>query len=245
MIRIEVLFPELCNLYGELANVKYLKESLVDAELIETSYKDEPAFLTEKVDMVYMGTMTEEAQKLIIEKLMPFRERIRERIDEGMNFLITGNALEIFGKEIIEEGVKVTDGLSLFDFVSERRARVRYNCLYVGDFNPGDGETIRIVGYKSLFGFSRGEAFEKYPFARNCLGWGVNKDAKVEGLCCKGFIATYTTGPLLVLNPLFTRWYMRNRLGASAAVPAFFEDAMKAYEYRVEEYMTPGKGWEY
>ena len=61
MLRIEVLFPELSNLYGELANMKYLKESLSDAEFIETSYTDEPLFLTENVDMVYLGTMTEDA----------------------------------------------------------------------------------------------------------------------------------------------------------------------------------------
>ena len=245
MLRIEVLFPELSNLYGELANMKYLKESLSDAEFIETSYTDEPLFLTENVDMVYLGTMTEDAQNLIIDKLMPHRDRIRERIEEGMNFLITGNALEIFGNEIIEEGKTVTEGLGLFDFVSERRARVRYNCLYVGDFDAEGVDTIRIVGYKSLFGFSRGSAFEKYPFARTCLGWGINKDVKEEGIHYKNFIATYTTGPLFILNPPFMKWYMSSLLGDSASEPAFYDDAMKAYECRLEEYMAPGKGWEY
>ena len=41
-MKIEVLFPEICNLYGELWNVKFLERSYPDAEIIETSLTDEP-----------------------------------------------------------------------------------------------------------------------------------------------------------------------------------------------------------
>ncbi len=243
-MRIEVLFPEICNLYGELANVRYLRESLPDAEFVETPFTGQPVFLTEDVDLVYMGTMTEQAQVLISEKLMPYRDVIRNRIDDGMNFLITGNALEVFGKRILEDGKHICDGLGIFDFESRRDKRKRYNCIYVGEFDSGEG-IMKVVGYKSLFGFAYGNAFKEHAFLNTTLGYGINKEISEEGIYVNNFIATYITGPLLVLNPPLLEWIMREKLGVEDRKPAFYDDAMKAYEYRVEEYTRPGKGWEY
>ena len=45
-MKIEVLFPEVANLYGDLSNIEYLKKCLNDdVEIIETSLNDEPAFV--------------------------------------------------------------------------------------------------------------------------------------------------------------------------------------------------------
>ena len=92
-MKIEILFPEICNLYGELENVSYLRKSCDGAEIIETSVNSVPYFVNEKPDLIYMGTMTEKMQLLVIEKLRPYIGRIRELIDRGVHFLITGNAL--------------------------------------------------------------------------------------------------------------------------------------------------------
>ena len=35
-VKIEILFPEFCNLFGDMYNMKYLKMCLPDAEFIET-----------------------------------------------------------------------------------------------------------------------------------------------------------------------------------------------------------------
>ena len=61
-MKIEILFPEFCNIYGDYGNVIYLKACLPDAEFIETSLNDEPKFITEDIDLVYMGSMTEKVQ---------------------------------------------------------------------------------------------------------------------------------------------------------------------------------------
>ena len=99
-MKIEILFPEICNLYGELENVSYLRKSCDEAEIIETSVNSVPYFVNEEPDLIYMGTMTEKMQLLVIEKLRPYIGRIRELIDRGVHFLITGNALEVFGRYI-------------------------------------------------------------------------------------------------------------------------------------------------
>ena len=68
MLKIEVLFPEICNLFGNMYNIKYLEKSVQDIEIIYTSLTDTPKFVDEKVDMIYMAPMTENSQELVIEK---------------------------------------------------------------------------------------------------------------------------------------------------------------------------------
>lgn len=242
-MKIEVLYPEICNLYGELGNLRCLRESLPDAEIIETHLKDKPAFLSEDVNLVYMGTMTERSQILVIDALKPYVEEIKARIDAEIPFLITGNAMEIFGKDIIEDGVKVSEGLGIFDFCAKRDSIHRVNHLYVGDFHTGD-ETIKIVGFKSLFGYAYGEGLKDKLFD-TVLGFGSNEEIKEEGIRYKNFMATYITGPILILNPLWTKWLMQELMGAEGALPIHYEEAMDAYNARLEEYLTPGKGFIY
>ena len=103
MTRIEVLFPEFCSLFADSSNVRYLEKCLPDAEFVYTSYMDEPLFVTEKPDLIYMGAMTESAQEKIIKKLMPYKERIARLIAEDVPMLFTNNAVEIFGQYIENE----------------------------------------------------------------------------------------------------------------------------------------------
>ena len=128
MKRIELLIPELCNIFGESYNVEYLKRSNPEEiEVIEPNHKQQPAFVTEDVDMIYLGCTTENNQEQIIEILSPFKVRIQELIDKGTIFLITGNAVDIFGYYMKDEDRKI-EALGLFDFYAERyMKRDRHN----------------------------------------------------------------------------------------------------------------------
>ncbi len=110
-MKIEILFPEFCNLFGDISNMKYLKKCLPNEEYIETSIEDEPAFLNQDIKFIYMGAMTERTQEKVIKKLMPYKEKINELIEKGVVFLCTGNALEIFGKYIENEDGSKIDAL--------------------------------------------------------------------------------------------------------------------------------------
>ena len=72
-MKIEVLYPEVANLYGDLENLTYLKKSCPEIEIVETHLTDEPLFVSEKPDLVYMGTMTESAQLLVSENSVRIR----------------------------------------------------------------------------------------------------------------------------------------------------------------------------
>ena len=253
-MKIEVLFPEIANLYGDLMNVKYLEDCIPDAEIIHTSLQMKPRFVDEEVDLVYMGTTTEQGQLLALEKLMPYRDVILKRIEEGGNFLITGNAMELFGKRIEEDGKLVCDCLDIFPGIAKRSSINRFNSLFVGKFYPGKDEStgnenagpITIVGFKSQFGHTFGENSDEELDPLGMMeakrGPGLNRYAKCEGIRINNFMATYVIGPLLVLNPPFTKWLIQEKLGVPIEKMAFEEAAMDCYENRVAQYEDPNTG---
>lgn len=248
-MKIEVLFPEICNLYGELENIGYLKKSMPDIEVVETAITDEPLFVTEEPDLIYMGTMTESAQLLVIDKLSAYIERIEELIGRGVNFLITGNALEVFGKRIEDVDGTVVECMGFFDFVTKRDMMNRYNSLYLGEFKGQIGDVaamMKIVGYKSQFTHSYWEEgkVKADPLFITDRGPGLNPDISGEGIHANNFMATYVIGPLLVLNPPFAKYVLR-QCGVADPELAFEEAAMDAYEARVAEYSDPGTGFYY
>ena len=248
-MRIEVLYPEICNLYGDLANIRYLKLCLPDAEVIRTSLQTRPRFLDEEVDLVYMGTTTEKGQILALDQLRFYRDRIFERIDEGMNFLITGNAMELFGESIEEDGEEVCKGLGLYPGIARRSSVNRFNSLFLGTFEPGKGEEpITVAGYKSQFGHTFGQtdnALDDLALFTPRRGPGMNRYAGGEGIRIRNFFASYVIGPLLILNPPFTKWYIRRQLGQEIEELAFEAAAMDSYNNRVEEYSDPNTGLYY
>ena len=231
-MKIEVLFPEYCNLFGDSSNMKYLKACLPEAEFIYTSYMDEPLFVTEKVDLIYMGAMTEHMQSMVIKKLMPYKERIVALIKEDVPFLITSNAIEVFGRWIENEDGTKESALGIFDFYAKRDMMHRFNGLVRGRF-----EDMPIIGFKTQFTMAYSNEF-KYPFIQIERGVGMNPKAEVEGIHVHHFYGTYLVGPFLVLNPLFTKYLMKV-MGVENPKLAHEEVIMDAYNRRMKEFMDP------
>lgn len=89
-MKIEILFPEFCNLYGDISNIKYLKKCLSNQKVkyIETSFDMEPSFVTQDINFIYLGPMTENRQEKVIKKLMPYKKRIEELIEKIQYFYL-------------------------------------------------------------------------------------------------------------------------------------------------------------
>ena len=226
-MKIEILFPEFCNLYGDMFNMKYLKKCIPDAEFIETALEEEPAFVKENVNLIYLGPMTKKKKKKVISKLLPYKTRIIELIDKNVVFLFTGNALEVLGNYIEnEDGTKI-DGLGIFDVYAKRDMFHRHNSFLIGKY-----EDIEIIGFKSQFTMLYGNNTDM-TFVEVEKGIGINKESKLEGIKKNNFIGTYLIGPLLILNPLFTKKILE-MLGLNNEV-ALKEDTMAAYEARIKE----------
>ena len=238
-MKVEVLFPEVANLYGDLQNAEYLRRSCEEVELIETTLKDTPRFLSEDIALVCMGSITEEGQRLARDVLLPHKAAIREKIEAGQLFLITGNAMDVFGEDIFFTDDGSTEAmLGLFPLHAKYRMMQRCNALYLGKF----GEATDIVGFKSLFGLSYGET---EPLFTTVRGYGRNKETPVpEGIRDHRFFATHLTGPLLLLNPPFAKFIL-SEMGIKEPRLAFEDEAMELYRQRVSEFADPNTGVEY
>lgn len=228
-MKIEVLYPEICNLYGDMFNITYLSKCVENCEIIQTNLKDTPKFLEEKIDLVYLGPMTEKNQELVISTLKPYVESIKENINNNTFFLFTGNAFEILGNYIEnEDGTKIP-GLEIIDIYSKRNMMKRYSALYLGEYKDN-----KIVGFKSQFSHSYGDN-ENIAFLKTIRGVGLNENNMLEGIRVKNFIGTYILGPILILNPDFTKILLEEMNIENFKLP--YEDtAQKSYERRLKEY---------
>ena len=248
-MKVEILYPEVANLYGELANITYLKASAPETEVVECALNERPAFLDPAagVDFVYFGTMSESGQLMALERLRPLRDELMAALEAGLPFLATGNAHELFGTLIQDASGEETPCLGLMPYHAERDMKKRFNSLYIGTYagseaTGGDGP-LEVVGFKSQFthGYYDGEVD---PLFMTTRGPGFNPDVTPEGARWHNFMATYLIGPLFVLNPLFMKCLMAE-LGLGDITPAFEAAAVEAYERRLAEYHEPNRGFYY
>ena len=227
---IEVLYSELGLYYGDNGNIAYLSKCLKDAKFIYTNNLDTPCFVENKVDMVYLGSLTENKQLIAIERLKQYKKIIRQRINENVIFLFTGNSFEILGKYIKTQKNETIECLGLYDFHTQRDLTKRRNYLFEGEY-----EGMKIVGNKSQYSLCYGN-FDR-PFIKVLKGPGNNLEDEYEGIHDHNLFATYLLGPFLVLNPLFTENLLK--LIDPGNELAYKEDIIRAYNKRVEEMDNP------
>ena len=229
-MKIEVLFPDLCQLYGDRGNALYLKASLPQADWNETVLSSPlpPRFTEEPIDLLLLGSMTEQGQRQAIEKLRLFLPQLHAHIARGGGILATGNSAELFGKSIEQFDGK-TPGLGLYDFEAKLAPR-RLNEHFLGRF----GE-MPVTGFHSQFTVWEGEFPE--PLFEAERGWGRAPGDPREGWRDRNFFATSLLGPLLVQNPAFTKALLA--LFGENEPLAFESAAFAAAERRLAQLRDP------
>jgi CobQ-like glutamine amidotransferase family enzyme len=234
-MRIEVLYPELACLYGDPGSLMFLRASRPDADFVPTQLGTTPAFASSKADLVLLGSMTEHGQRVVAAELLRHAEALRKQIAAGTHFLFTGNATDLLGVSVTNTGLNYGfAGLGLFDFTVELRMRERINSKFLGETSHEP-----IVGFKSQFSHVSAPR-PPQPFATTLRGLGLTEGLD-EGVRMNNLIGTHLLGPLLALNPLFTRRLLTEIDGLD--LPVAFEDtAVAAYEARLAELRDP-KTW--
>lgn len=229
-MKIEILFPDLCCLYGDKGNTKFLQQCLPDAEFIFTGLNSKPAFLTEEIDLCCMYSMSEKSQEVILDRLMPCKEEITAACREGKTlFLLLGNAMELFGQDITREDGSKVACLGAFDTHTLRHAPDRFNTLIQASF-----EGMTLLGYTSRFADTFGIT-QDMALCQVQIGSGSDPKTKLEGIRSGRVIATYLLGPLLVANPDFTKWLLQ-QLGVQSPVLPFEAALYQAYETKRKEF---------
>ena len=152
-----------------------------------------------------------------------FRAKFQYRSSDTSLFIPSQKAIQ----NIIDEDKSKIDGIGIFDVYAKRDMFHRHNSYLIGKY-----EDIEVIGFKSQFTMMYGDNTEM-PFLEVEKGIGINKDSKLEGIKKNNFIGTYLIGPLLILNPLFTKKVLE-MLGVNSEV-ALKDDTIAAYKERLEE----------
>lgn len=223
---IEILFSDFF-LFGERGNTEYIEKAFEGANIIKTEIYDEVYFKDNDVDFIFMGPMTEHNLERVANKLMPYKERIEELINKGTYFLVTSNAMEIFGEEIVDNNGKISPSLGIFNFKVKRNFRDRHSVAVMGEYNG-----YNVMGY--IASFSEFFGIKDNHFLNVTRGYGDNRKANVEGIKKNNFYGTQLLGPVLVTNPPLIK-EIKKGLTNDDSIP--YEDRMeRAYKTREELY---------
>lgn len=202
-IHIAYLYYDLFNLYGENGNIKALKKELENQGLTVAIH-----FLTinddidfNNYDLVYMGASTEDNQKLVIPHLCKYKDDIKKAIDNNKFFLITGNAIELFGKYIIDEDNKKLETLNIFSYHTECTPKRLINeCIMKCHFIDKP-----IIGFQNQ---SRIMLDTEYSMFSVIKGFEYEHKVTNEGIKYNNFYGTYVLGPILVRNPELLKYFV-------------------------------------
>ena len=182
-INILCLYNDIMNLYGDNGNIKVIKYHLDELKI---KYKidyltidDEIDF--SKYDLVTIGSGTEQNRLICLNHLLKYKKEIKKEIENNKFFLITGNALALFGKAINNQ-----KALNIFDFSIEETERTSKEIITkydnINDIYGFINHQDRIIDNKNIF---------KNNFIKH-----------------KNFYGTYILGPLLARNPEFTESFI-------------------------------------
>ena len=192
MIKIAHLYYDLMNLYGDNGNLKTLKMNL-EKQDVKTSIE----FLTigddidfDDYDVIYIGPGTWNNEQIVLKDLLKYKKDINKAIKNNKFFLITGNALELFGKYILDNKTKI-ETLDIFNFHSEKMS----NRLVGEVYAKSKALKNYVLGFKNQDGIIINE---EETFFDIISGFGFNENDKKEGIFYNNFFGTYLIGPILV-----------------------------------------------
>ncbi len=207
-IKIAHLYYDLMNLYGDSGNIKALKFYL-EAQGMKVNVKRfsiDDEFSLDDYDVIYIGSGTEDNQKMVLNHLLKYKTTINKLIENNKFFLITGNAFELFGSKIIDMDGKEFKALHIFDFVSKQISKRKvdealFKCSLINDY---------VIGFQNQSGTMEGK-FNLFDVVK---GIGSSEQNSKEGIHYKNFYGTYLIGPLLVRNYQFLNYFIKELISS-------------------------------
>ena len=182
-INIGYLYYDLLNLYGDSGNIKtllyHLKEQGVNVNIKYMTLNEEKDF--SDLDMIYIGSGTENNILLALEDLKKDKEKIKDFLKENKILLSTGNSLELFGNYII--GTQKIKALGIQDYVVMGQNRIVKDVDSKDSFN-----NLEIIGFENHNGHNLSNTSDI-----------INNGS---------FYATYIIGPILVRNPKLCSYFI-------------------------------------
>lgn len=199
-IKILHLFPQLLSLYGEYGNVKITEKVLKDkGYTVSVSSTDYPCDIPDfsEFDFIYLGSGTEKNIMIALNRLLTVKELIDEFISSGKCMLATGNAMSLFGQNIVFKSEKI-NALGIFEYECEMLSDRRF----IGDTLSSEDNIFgaRLIGAVNTASIYTGI---KDHLLVNLLGKDLGNDKKsaYDGIISQKFIGVQYIGPFAVKNP--------------------------------------------
>ena len=199
-IKILHLFPHLISLYGVNSNISVLKNKLCDKGFpCEIDLCEDCDVDFSRYDLVYLGSGTEDNLLEAVKRLKEKEGAIKESIESNTVWLITGNAMALFGKKI-ERKNEQHDALGVFDYSTLIEDEKRYTGDVIAQTN--DIFNKESIGYINTSCVYTGITNPLFNFS---LGANLGNDKKsaTDGLVYKNFYATQIIGGVVINNPHF------------------------------------------
>lgn len=202
------LFYDLLNLYGESGNILALKKALedknIEVEIKQISINDELDL--DELDYIYIGSGTENNQIIALEYLKKYKSDIVEAINNNKFFLATGNSIELFGKEIIFDDNSKVETIGVFNYYTVRtKDRIVSECCF--EFKENNNKIIGFTNHQGITKDIKSPLFVKYKEESNEI-------LLEDGIHEKNFFGTYVIGPLLVRNPEFLEYIIKELIAS-------------------------------
>ncbi|MDE6141225.1 MAG: hypothetical protein K2G03_01340 [Bacilli bacterium] len=200
-IKIAHLYYDLMNLYGEQGNILALTTALkrqgVKAN-VDLLTKDDEMELS-KYDIIYIGCGNENALEIVRKDILKHKKALEKAI-KNTTIIATGNAWELFGKNIDDN-----EALGIFDYYSTSVSSRIIN----EQINKVDFLEMPIVGFQNRGSKCSNTGSDLFEVIRGC---GNTENMTVEGIKVNNFYGTYTIGPLLIRNPHLTDYIVKDIL---------------------------------
>ena len=140
------LYHDLMNLYGDYANISALCRMLETNGVEYTLDKQSLGFEVNLLDydFIYVGSGTEQNQKLALSHLMEYKDDLKAYIEQGKFALFTGNSFEMLGKSI-NGFLGDFEGLGIFDFATTEQNKTRKTADAIVKFEGLDTELVGFI----------------------------------------------------------------------------------------------------
>lgn len=199
------LYPDHLNLYGDKGNIETLRNRLVWRNIdvnIKTVTGDE-SFEPDEFDIIFLGGGSDRDEEIVISKLMPYKDKLKNFVESGGTFLAVCGGFSIIGRKYGK-----LEGLGILDItttVNAKDKRLTGNVILNSSI-----VSMPVVGFENHPG--RCETGDYTPLGKVVMGNGNDGVSGKEGVIYKNLVGTNLHGPLLPKNPELCDFIIKNAL---------------------------------
>ena len=205
------LYSDTLDLYGDAFNVTCIQNHVLEMGLscrVLTANLGEE-FDPMAADLIYMGHGKARNLAAVAPHFLSKGDRVKEAVEAGKLFLITGDARLLFGRSFGTFDGREQAGIGLFDYTAVETGQV-----FTGDVVARAAFDPSLITYGFINRTSYLVGKNQHPLFQVIQGPGDGDHPdSMEGTLYKNFFGTWQMGPILPRNPGLLREILRRLVG--------------------------------